>query len=251
MAILVGKGMVAQADFDKAEADLQQLMAQADNIRAAIAKKTIRAPFAGRLGIRLINLGEVVQEGDAIVSLQILDPIFVNFQLPQQELARISTGLTVALSGEALDERQIRGKITTISPEIDTVTRNVLVQATVANHEEVLRPGMFVNLSIILPGENRVLTVPATAVHYAPYGDSCFVVEEKKDEKSGAASLVLRQQFVRLGEKRGDFVAIREGLSEAETVVSVGVFKLRNGQAVVIDNSTAPEFKLEPRPENN
>ncbi len=282
MATLVGKGLIAQADYDKAEADFKQFEAQADNIRAIIAKKTIRAPFAGRLGIRQINLGQILKEGDTIVSLQVLDPIFINFQVPQQELAALSTGLSVSLGSDAIGEHRITGEITTINPEVDAATRNIRVQATVANSEELLRPGMFVNVTITLPGDNTVLTVPATAVLYAPYGDSVFVVENKKGlvqslpksdkdsvqsparggktesplqpEKkgnSGGSGLVLRQQFVRLGEKRGDFVAINEGLAEGETVVTTGVFKLRNGQSVVVDNSNSPEFKLQPKPENN
>lgn len=247
MATLVGKGLIAQADYDKAEADFKGASAQTDSIRAAIAKKTIRAPFSGRLGIRQINLGQILSDGDPIVTLQVMDPIFVNFQLPQQDLARIRTGLPITISSDTLAGRTLTGEIATINPEVEAVTRTVAVQATVRNGEELLRPGMFVEVTITLPGENRVLAVPATSVLYAPYGDSVFVIETKKD----SAGLVLRQQFVRLGERRGDFVAISEGVQEGERLVTTGVFKLRNGQAVVIDNTHAPEFKLDPQPENN
>ncbi|MBU3984281.1 MAG: efflux RND transporter periplasmic adaptor subunit, partial [Proteobacteria bacterium] len=145
----------------------------------------------------------------------------------------------------------ISGKITAIAPQVDAQTRNIRVQATVANKNEVLRPGMFVNASIVLPEQEKVFAIPGTAVLYAPYSDSVFVVEEKKDEKSGRDIKVLRQQFIRIGEKRGDFVSVLSGLQGGETVASIGVFKLRNGQAVVIDNSQAPAFEMQPKPENN
>jgi membrane fusion protein (multidrug efflux system) len=262
MATLIAKGMIAQADYDSAEANFKQLAAQADNMRAAIAKKTIRAPFTGRLGIRQVNLGQILHDGDAIVTLQRMDPIFVNFQLPQQELSRIRTGFAITLNSDALGGHHPTGTITTINPEVDGTTRNIRVQGTVANNEELLRPGMFATVTVTLPGENKVLTLPATAVLYAPYGDSVFVVEEQKapggsvqasqvPPDKGGKGLVLRQQFVRLGEKRGDFVAINEGVKQGETVVTTGVFKLRNGESVVVDNSDSPEFKLKPKPENN
>jgi membrane fusion protein (multidrug efflux system) len=255
LAELADKGLISRAEFDTAEANFQEAKAQSENTQAVISKKNIRAPFSGRLGIRQINEGQILKEGQEIVSLQALDPIFVNFMLPQQELGRITPGMTVRLSGNGISDtgnsKHLTGTITTIDPEVDSTTRNVRVQATVANKDETLRPGMFVNAAIVLPEQAKVLIIPGTAVLYAPYSDSVFVVEEKKDEKSGKESKVLRQQFVRLGEKRGDFVAVLSGLQENETVASVGVFKLRNGQEVVIDNSQAPVFKIEPTPENN
>lgn len=251
MAALVKKGLIAQVDYDNAEANFKQTAAQSDNIDAIIAKKNIHAPFSGRLGVRLINLGQILHEGDAIVTLQVLDPIFVNFMLPQQELGRIKTGLPTRLSGDALGAQTVAGEITTINPIVDEVSRNIRVQATVANQAELLRPGMFGRVSVVLPDQAEVLAIPGPAVLYAPYSDSVFVVEEKRDEKSGKSGLVLRQQFVRLGEKRGDFVAVLSGLKKDETVASTGVFKLRNGQAVVVDNSHAPTFELNPKPENN
>jgi membrane fusion protein (multidrug efflux system) len=247
---LLKENFISQSEYDRAEAEYQVAIAAAEEIRAAIAKKTIRAPFAGRLGIRLVNLGEILQEGDDIVSLQSLDPIFVNFLLPQQQLSRIGTGLTVRVTTDALPGEDVEGRITAINPEVDAATRNIRVQATAANPGERLRPGMYGNVAVVLPERKEVLTIPATAVLYAPYSDSVFVVEEGKDEKTGEAALVLRQQIVRLGEKQGDFVAVTSGLKEGETVVSTGVFKLRNGQAVVVDNTLEPEFKLQPTPEN-
>jgi len=244
---LLTEKTVSQSQYDNADAQYKQAAAQVDNIRAAIAKKTIRAPFAGRLGIRLINLGQTLNEGEAIVSLQSFDPIFVNFSLPQQQLAKVRPGLFVRMTTDAFPNQTIEGKITAISPAVDAATRNIRVQATAANPGEQLRPGMFVNVMVVLPTQEKVLPIPATAVLYAPYGDSVFVVEEKKSEKNSKPDKIVRQQFIRLGEKRGDFIAVASGLKEGETIVSTGVFKLRNGQAVVVNNSLAPEFKLMPK----
>ena len=240
--------IISQADFDAAAAGHRQAMAQVETLRATIAKKTIRTPFGGRLGVRQVNLGQTLKEGDPIVTLQSLDPIFVNFALPQQELSQLRTGLPVRVMSDASPGLAIHGRITTVNPLVDAETRNIQVQATVANQAEKLRPGMFVNAAVGLPVRSMVTTIPATGVLYAPYGDSVFVVADDNAVKGGKA---LRQQFVRLGEKRGDFVAVNSGLKEGEIIVSTGVFKLRNGQAVVIDNRLAPPFKIAPRPENN
>ena len=244
------KNTISKSEWDNAETQFKQAVAQGDAIRATIAKKNIRAPFAGLLGIRLINLGEFLHEGDAIVSLQSLDPIFVNFLLPQQELAKMGLGLKVRVTTDALPGEVIEGTVTAINPQVDASTRNIRIQATVANPRERLRPGMFAEVAVVLPDRNEVLAIPATSVLYAPYGDSIFVVDDKKGEGSGQPVRVVRQQFARLGEKRGDFVSVLSGLKEGETVVSTGVFKLRNGQDVVVDNTLSPEFKLRPRPEN-
>jgi len=240
--------IISQADYDAAVAGHQQAMAQAGTLRATIAKKSIRAPFGGRLGIRQVNLGQILREGDPIVTLQSLDPIYVNFALPQQELSRLRTGLPVRVTSDALPGLAINGRITTVNPLVDAETRNVQLQATVANPEEKLHPGMFVNAAVGLPLRKKVVAIPATSVLYAPYGDSVFVVNDNKEGKGGK---VLRQQFVRLGERRGDFVAVTNGLKEAETIVSTGVFKLRNSQPVVVDNRLAPEFRLAPKPKND
>lgn len=240
--------IISQADFDAAAAGHRQAMAQVKTLRATIAKKTIRTPFGGRLGVRQVNLGQTLKEGDPIVTLQSLDPIFVNFALPQQELSQLRTGLPVRVTSDASPGLAIHGRITTVNPLVDAETRNIQVQATVANQAEKLRPGMFVNAAVGLPVRQKALVIPATGVLYAPYGDSVFVVADDNAVKGGKA---LRQQFVRLGEKRGDFVAVNSGLKEGEIIVSTGVFKLRNGQAVVIDNRLAPPFKIAPRPENN
>jgi len=250
LAGVLAEAGISRAEYDAADAAYKEAAAQVDTIRAAITKKTIQAPFAGRLGIRLVNLGQIVKEGESIVTLQSLDPIFVNFQLPQRYLGSIKEGYSVRLTSDAFPGKTINGTITTISPEIDSETRSFRLQATATNTKELLHPGMFAEVAVVLPGREDVLAIPGTAVLYAPYSDSVFVIEEKKDEKTGKTGMALRQQFVRVGEKRGDFAAVLSGLSAGETVVSTGVFKLRNGQAVVVDNSLNPEFKLEPKPVN-
>lgn len=251
LRLLIETNAVSKAAYDDGEAKHKEAVAQADTIRATIAKKTIRAPFSGRLGIRLVNLGQILKEGEPVVSLQALDPIFINFMLPQQELARIQSGLPVRITSDALPGQTVTGRITAINPQADNATRNVRVQATAANKEERLHPGMFATVAVVLPGKKQVLAIPATAVLPAPYGDSVFVVEEQKNEKTGKPGLAVRQQFVRLGERRGDFVAVASGLESGATIVSSGVFKLRNGQAVVIDNALNPEFSLNPKPGNS
>jgi membrane fusion protein (multidrug efflux system) len=248
---LLDRRTIAQQQYDTADAQYKEGVARADAIRAAISKKNIRAPFSGHLGIRLVNLGQILNEGDPIVSLQSIDPIFVNFSLPQQHLTQIRTGLAVRITFDALAGRAIEGKITAINPEVDAATRNIRVQATVANREDLLRPGMFVNVAVVLPASENVLAVPATAVLYAPYSDSVFVVEKKQNQNDGQPGLVVRQQVVQLGEKRGDFVAVVSGLKAGETIVSTGAFKLRNGQEVVVNNDLAPEFKLAPEPRDS
>jgi len=247
---LIKRRTISQSDFDRADAEYKQALAEVDSIRAVIDKKTIRAPFSGRLGIRLVNLGQILNEGDPIVSLQALDPIFVNFYLPQQELAQIHEGHRVRLTVDQLDQKKIEGTITAINPQVDARTRNIRVQATIPNSDETLRPGMYANVAVLLPKREAVTTIPSTAILYAPYSDSVFVVEEKAGDDQQTTAFV-RQQFVRLGDKNGDFVAVLEGVEAGQTVVSTGVFKLRNGQAVVVDNALAPEFKMEPTPEDS
>jgi len=244
---LFSKQLISQADRDNAVAGAEQAQSQAENIRATIGKKTIRAPFSGQLGIRQVNLGQLLREGDPIVTLQSLDPIYVDFTLPQQQLSLVRQGLTVQVTSDALPGETLKGRITAINPLVDADTRSNKIEATVANRGNRLRPGMFVNVAVGLPARQTVLSIPATAVLYAPYGDSVFIIEDAGDKKGK----VLRQQFVRLGVKRGDFVAATSGIKEGETVVSTGVFKLRNGQSVVVDNKLAPDFQKAPKPENN
>jgi membrane fusion protein (multidrug efflux system) len=254
---LVKEKVIPRADFDQRKSRFDQAAAQVDLIRATIAKKTIRAPFAGRLGIRRVNLGEVLESGQPIVSLQSLDPIYVDFQLPQQEVGRLTAGLAVRVQIEALGDLALEGRVTAVNPEVDRRSRNVTVQATLANPDERLRPGMYATVTVVLPEEREVLTIPATAVSYAPYSDSVFVVEAAENGEAGDRKRkvlphqkVVRQQFVQLGEQRGDFIAVHKGLEAGQAVVSTGVFKLRNGQPVVIDNQLAPDFEAAPTPED-
>lgn len=245
----LGKRDLASDDtVDRAEAQVKETVAQVGVIRALIAKKSVRAPFAGRLGLRLVNLGQILSEGDPIVALHTLDPVHVDFSIPQRQLARLRDGMAVRVTTDAAPGETFHGEIVAVSPEVDAATRNVRVRALVANPGERLHTGMFANIEVVLPDMQRVLPVPATAVLYATFGDSVFVVEQQKNEKSGEAEQVLRQQFVRLGQARGDFVDVTDGLKDGETVVTSGVFKLRSGIQVVIDNALAPKASLEPRP---
>jgi len=245
---LVADQAVSRADYDSAEAQLTAATARVDNIKAQIARKTVRAPFAGRLGIRQVNLGQVINDGQPIVTLQALDEVFVNFALPQQQLAELRPGLAVRVGSDALPGIELSGTLVAIDPEVDRTTRNIRAQARLQNPGEQLRAGMFVNVEVVLPQSVPVLTIPATAVLYAPYSDSVFVIEQQKDATGQATGQVVKQKFVTLGRQRGDFVAVTSGVAAGETVVSTGVFKLRNGQSVTVDNTLAPEFKLAPQP---
>ena len=239
---LFAEKFISRAEYDAAIAAHRQAVAAAENIRSVIAKKTVRAPFAGRLGIRQVDLGQALAEGGPVVSLQTLAPIYVDFYLPQQQLPHLEPGLDVRVTSDALPGEAEAGTISAVNPEVDPATRNIRVRATLANHRQRLRPGMFATVAVVLPGRREVVAIPATAVLYAPYGNSVFVIE------AGESGLRVRQQFVHLGAKRGDFVAVDEGLQAGQRVVSTGVFKLRNGQAVVVDDSVEPEFRLQPKP---
>jgi RND family efflux transporter, MFP subunit len=251
VSALFKKKVSSRSELDASEARHKEAVAQADNIRTSIDKKTVKAPFDGRLGIRLVNVGSDLSTGSPIVSLQEVDPIYVNFSLPQRDLPKLAAGLKVRLSSDAVPGRVFDGDISTINPEIDPATRSVKVQATLSNEDLSLLPGMYAKVEIVLPQAEPVLVVPVTSVSYATYGDSVFIVEEEKNEESGETSQVVRQKFVRLGETRGDFVTIKAGVEEGETVVSTGVFKLRNNAPVNINNETQPEFSLNPTPEDS
>jgi membrane fusion protein (multidrug efflux system) len=248
---LRSQNMVAQSELETAEATLKQTQGMADATRAIIQKKTIRAPFAGRLGIRLVNLGQYLDTGKPIVSLQSLTPIYADFSLPQQELARLQTGMRVRLTTDAYPGRQFDGTLTAINPDLDPQTRSVGLQATFENADQLLRPGMFARVEVLLPEERAVLVVPATSVLSAPYGDSVFVIESKPGKDSGKAELVVRQQFIRTGSARGDFVSVETGLKPGERIVSAGIFKLRNGMSVIENNELSPKNELAPRPSDS
>ncbi len=240
-------GATAQAELDAAEARAEQADATVANLRAVIAKKTVRAPFDGRISIRQVELGQILAPGTPIASLQAVDPIYVDFWLPQQALAQLTAGQRARLRTDAFPEGSWEGDVTTINPEVDAATRNVRVRATFPNRDGRLRPGMFGNVEVLSAEEQRVLTIPATAVLFAPYGDSVFAIEEKRDG-AGKAITIVHQKFVRTGDRRGDLVAVVSGLREGERIVTSGAFKLRNGAAVAVNDALAPKAQLAPRP---
>jgi len=256
-----------QAELESAQARDKQTRATVVNIQALINKKIIRAPFDGRAGIRAVELGQVVSPGTPIVSLQTVTPIYVEFPLPQQALADVKLGQKVTLTVDVFPGKSWDGTITTINPEVDTVTRNVRMRATLENPDGILNPGMFASVQVEAGNARPALIVPATSIIYAPYGDSVYLVEEQKEDPNavgpdgkpakpspppkgadGKPTLIARQQFVRLGERRGDFVAVLNGLKGDETVVSNGAFKLRNNQTIMINNALAPPAQIVPAP---
>jgi membrane fusion protein (multidrug efflux system) len=239
---------ISQADLDVAEARAKQADAQVATLKATLAKKTIRAPFDGRISIRQVELGQVVAPGTAIASLQSVSPIHADFWVPQQALADLEAGQRVRVRTDAYPEASWEGEITTVNPEVDVATRNVRVRATVRNADGRLRPGMFANVEVLSEERKPALVIPATAVIFAPYGDSVFAIEEKKDEKTGRTAVVARQKFVRLGDRRGDFVAVASGLAAGETIVASGAFKLRNGMPVTVNGGAGPGAELAPKP---
>jgi membrane fusion protein (multidrug efflux system) len=195
-----------------------------------------------------VNVGQSIDARQPVVALTALDPVYVDFALPQQELSKLSSGLEVRVKSDAMPGREFKGKLTAINSMVDTITRNVSLQAMLDNPDHALRPGMFAKAEVELPQKHKTLVVPGSAISYAPFGDSVFIIEKKKDEKTGKESQTIRQQFVRVGEARGDFVAITDGLKPNETIVSTGVFKLRNGMPVTINNDLAPKPEVNPTP---
>jgi membrane fusion protein (multidrug efflux system) len=239
--------ILAQADFDKTQAEAKRADAAVGEIRAAIGRKTILAPFGGILGIRHANLAQYLAAGTPIVSLQSLDPIYVNFSVPQQQVARVREGTEVNVGLENAPA-EIRGRVNAVDSVVDEATRTVQVQATIRNASGRLRPGMFVQAAVTLGRADTLVTLPTSAIAYAPYGDSVFVVSMLKGA-SGASYKGVQQRFVKLGPSRGDQVAILSGLEPGEEVVTSGAFKLRNGAAVQVNNKVQPSNKPVPRPE--
>ncbi len=240
-------GSNSPADLDVAETRARSAAANVATLQATIAKKTIRAPFEGRLSIRQVELGQVMTSGTPIASLHSIDPIYAEFWLPQQTLSELTIGMKARLRTDVFPQASWDGSLTTVNSEVDVATRNIRVRATVPNADGRLRAGMFANVELLSPEKRSVLVIPATAVLYAPYGDSVFALEEKRDP-AGNPSLIAHQKFVRLGERRGDLVAVVNGLTAGETIVSSGAFKLRNGSAVVVKNEMAPKAEVNPQP---
>src|SRR5213596_796398 len=245
---LAARHVISKAEQDAAESKFNRLKAVVDQMSSMISKKEVHAPFYGQLGIRQVNVGQNINAGQQVVPLTALDPLYVDFAVPQQELSKLSNGLEVRLHTDAVAGREFKGKLTAINSMVDTVTRNVTLQATLENPDHALRPGTFAKVEVMLPQKHKALVVPGSAISYAPFGDSVFVIEKKKDPKTGKESQAIRQQFVRVGEARGDFVSINDGLKPNETIVSTGVFKLRNGMPVTINNELAPKPQLNPTP---
>jgi membrane fusion protein (multidrug efflux system) len=240
--------LVAQSDLDQSEATARQAASEVAGFQVAIAKKSVFAPFGGRLGIREIQLGQFADVGTRVVSIQSLDPVHIDFSLPEQNTSRLRKGMKVRAEVDAFPGRVFEGQLIAISPEVNASTRNVRLQAKFENDDESLLPGMFVKALVVLPDARRLLVVPVTAVLSAPYGDSVFVVGEAVDEKTGKTKTVVTMTTVRVGETRGDLVTIDQGLTAGQRVASAGVFKLRNQSAVVINNQLAPSAEEHPRP---
>jgi membrane fusion protein, multidrug efflux system len=247
---LLNENVVSRAEFDRATADLRQTDARVGEIRATIDRKTIRAPFSGILGIRRVNLGQYLSAGDALVTLQSLNPIYVNFGVPQQSMAQVRAGRTVRVTVNDLAGVEFTGRVTAIDSVVDESTRNVQAQATLANPDGRLRPGMFVQAEVVVGATATRVSLPASAISYAPFGDSVFVVTELQDP-SGKKYRGVRQQFVKVGGARGDQISILSGVKPGDEVVTSGVFKLRNGAAVQINNKVRPGNSRSPKPENS
>jgi membrane fusion protein (multidrug efflux system) len=251
---LLAKGVTSQAELDLADAEFKSAEARMAEIRATIDRKTIRAPFSGMLGIRQVDLGQYLQAGEPVVPLQALEPVYVDFSVPQQQVGWLKVGTVVEVATDPNDPgagaSHATGTITAIDSIVDEATRNVRVQATFDNRDGALRPGAFVEARVVLGGSESVVPLPASAISYAPYGDSVFIVEDHQSP-TGETYRGVRQQFVKLGAARGDQVAVLSGVEPGEEVVSSGAFKLRNGAAVVVNNEVQPANDPAPSPENS
>jgi membrane fusion protein, multidrug efflux system len=239
---------IPQQQVDSDEADLKSKRAQAASQQATVDKKAIRAPFSGRLGITLVNPGQYLNPGDKVVTLQTIDPIFIDFNLPQQQISGVSVGQAVTVLTDAYLGQPFSGKVTAIDAKVDTATRNVQIEATVANPKKLLLPGMFGRAAVDSGEKNAYVTIPQTAITYNPYGATVFITADKKDAK-GNPQVQAQQVFITPGPTRGDQVAILKGVSEGATVVTSGQLKLKNGTLVRIDNSVQPLNDQNPTPQ--
>ena len=250
MQELVNAGVISRMDYDQATAQQKATEANVAEIRATIDRKTIRAPFSGILGIRKVNLGQYLPAGSPVVSNQSLNPIYVNVGVPQQAAAQVHVGRNLRVTTEDVAGKVFAGSVTAIDSEVDPTTRNIQVQATLSNPEGKLRPGMFVQVEMPLGASRSVIALPASAINYAPYGDSVFVITDLKDP-TGKTYRGVRQQFVKVEGARGDQVAVISGLNPGEEVVTSGVFKLRNGAAVQVNNKVQPGNSPAPKPQDS
>ena len=247
---LVKAGVISRSDYDSATSQQKATEAQVGDIRAAIARKTIKAPFSGLLGIRQVSLGQYLAAGQAIVPLQSLSPIYVDFGVPQQDTARVIPGHVLRVTNNDLPGMSFMGRITALDSIINEQTRNIQVQAVVTNKDNKLRPGMFVQVELPLGQPREVVPLPASAINYAPYGDSVFIVSDMTDPK-GHTYRGVRQQVVKIEGSRGDQVAVVSGLKPGDEVVSSGVFRLRNGAPIQVNNTVKPENNASPKPEDS
>ena len=250
MQELLDQRVISKAEYDSATAQSRETEARVGEIRAAIERKTIRAPFSGMLGIRQVNKGQYLAGGDPLVTLQSLNPIYVNVGVPQQVIGQVRVGRAIRITTENLGTLAFDGRVTAIDSVVDEKTRNIQVQATLANPDGKLRPGMFVQTEMILGANQAVVALPASAISYAPYGDSVFVVSDMTDDK-GRTYRGVRQQIVKVGPARGDQIAVLSGIKAGEEVVTSGLFKLRNGAAVQVNNKVKPGNNSAPKPENS
>ena len=239
---------VSQATLDADAANLKNAKAQVAEQQAVVDKKTLRAPFAGHLGVRVVDIGQYISAGTAVVTLQALDPIYADFFLPQQALNQIRLEQVVTIKIDTYPNGDFAGTITAINPKVDPATRNVQVRATLKNPDRLLLPGMYASVNVAAGGKQRYLTLPQTAVTYNPYGETIYVVDDKGQDPQGRPQLIARQIFVTAGLKRGDQVAILSGIEEGQTVVTAGQMKLRNGSPLVIDNTIRPTADANPTP---
>ncbi|MGD0989288.1 MAG: efflux RND transporter periplasmic adaptor subunit [Candidatus Sulfotelmatobacter sp.] len=248
---LVQAGVISKSEYDNAAAQKKATEAQVGDIKAAIARKTIHAPFSGILGLRQISLGQYLAAGQAIVSLQQLSPIYVNFGVPQQETSKVSIGRSVHVTNADLPGAAFNGKVSALDSVINEQTRNIQIQATLQNPGGKLRPGMYVQVELPLGQPRDVIPLPASAINYAPYGDSVYVVADMQDPKTGKTYRGVRQQVVKLEGSRGDQVAVTSGLNPGDEVVSAGVFRLRNAAPVQVNNTVKPDNSPTPNPEES
>jgi membrane fusion protein (multidrug efflux system) len=257
---LFKQGSISRSELDRRQSERDQAIATANAQRERVAQKTLRAPFSGKLGIRQVDLGQYLNPGNAVVTLQQLDPIYVNFSLPERDQALLQSGLAVRASLSAMPDELFEGEISAIEPGVDPTTRNFNVQASFPNNEQKLRPGMFARISIRLADSEQVVVVPRTAIQYAPYGNSVYVITEKEEqaaeegegaEEDKEPTLIVKRRFVKTGSERGDLVAVIDGLKAGERVATSGLLKLRNDATVIINNKVEPSSEIDPRPDNS
>jgi len=245
---LVEKQLIAKAEYDLAVAQERQAVAQVAEVEALIDRKTLRAPFDGATGIRQVNVGQYLNSGDPVVPIQSVNQVFVDFSIPQQQVVSLKPGDAVTVSVDSVTGMALKGQVTAVNPVIDDATRNVRVQATLSNSKGTLRPGMYVKVRVDLPQTSQVIALPTSAINYAPYGNSVFIVDDLKSPDGKKTYRGVRQQFVTLGPARGDQIAVLNGVQPGQEIVTSGVFKLRTGAAVLVNNQVQPGNNPAPKP---